>query len=384
MAAHNDSKTFRIGHLPALRRPSGFRPACRPDVWINQERSTPGATGACSNPAPNPIDHVGVITCQCRESRTDAGIFFATAAGISAIHTCAVHGVGSIYAYLVQGSAKQGPLVRRALRARVEHAFAAFGVWCHHQPPRLNAHVGSARSTSGGYMVAIEFSANARRLGILSAVGIVVLLVAYAGTLAVGFLSLKSPEQPIGDPMFSILEILIIVMMPLIVTLMTAVHAWAPSHAKTLSLTAVVFMGLVAGVTCSLHFVILTLSRQAAFAGQSWLPLFLSFKWPSVAYALDILAWDFFFPLSMFFAASVFGGSRLAASIRVLLIVSGVLALTGLSGVVASDMQLRNIGIVGYVGVFLIVAALLAVLFYRTKPASAPASEPVRQRRRDA
>jgi hypothetical protein len=116
----------------------------------------------------------------------------------------------------------------------------------------------------------------------------------------------------------------------------------------------------------------LTLSRQTAFAGQSWLPLFLSFKWPSVAYALDILAWDFFFPLSMFFAASVFGGSRLAASIRVLMIVSGVLALAGLSGVVASDMQLRNIGIVGYVGVFLIVAALLAVLFYRAKPASSP------------
>lgn len=232
--------------------------------------------------------------------------------------------------------------------------------------------------------MAIEFSATARRLGMLSAVAIVVLLVVYAGTLAVGLLSLKSPEQPIGDPMFSILEVLIIVMMPVMVALMMAVHAWAPAHAKTLSLTAVVFMGLVAAVTCSLHFVILTLSRQAAFAGQSWLPLFLSFKWPSVAYALDIVAWDFFFPLSMFFAAPVFGGSRLAASIRVLMIVSGVLALAGLSGVVASDMQLRNIGIVGYVGVFLIVAALLAVLFYRTKPASAQASEPVRQRRRDA
>ena len=60
-----------------------------------------------------------------------------------------------------------------------------------------------------------------------------------------------------------------------------------------------------------------------AFAGQSWLPLFLSFKWPSVAYALDILAWDVFFAFSMFFAAPVFGGSRLAASIRALMIASG-------------------------------------------------------------
>lgn len=232
--------------------------------------------------------------------------------------------------------------------------------------------------------MAVEFSAIARRLGIFSAVGVVILGVAYAVTLAVGFLSLKSPQQPIGDPMFSILEVLIIVMMPAMVALMVAVHAWAPSHAKALSLTAVVFMGLLAGMTCSLHFVILTLSRQATFAGQSWLPLFLSFRWPSVAYALDILAWDVFFALSMFFAAPVFGGSRLATSIRVLMISSGVLALAGLSGVVAGDMQLRNIGILGYVGVFLVVAGLLAVLFYRARPVAPPVSEPLEQRRREA
>jgi hypothetical protein len=216
--------------------------------------------------------------------------------------------------------------------------------------------------------VAVEFSATARRLGILSAVGVVVLGMAYAITLAVGFLSLTSPQQPIGDPMVSILEVLIIVMMPVMVALMVAVHAWAPSHAKTLSLTAVVFMGLLAGVTCSLHFVILTVSRQPAFAGQSWLPLFLSFKWPSVAYALDILGWDVFFALSMLFAAPVFSGTRLAASIRVLMIASGVLALAGLIGVVAGDMQLRNIGIAGYLVLFLVVAGLLGVLFYRTRP----------------
>jgi hypothetical protein len=103
-----------------------------------------------------------------------------------------------------------------------------------------------------------------------------------------------------------------------------------------------------------------------------------------VAYALDILAWDVFFALSMFFAAPVFGGSRLAASIRVLMIASGVLALAGLSGVLAGDMQLRNIGILGYVGVFLVVAGLLAVLFYRTRPVAAPVSEPVGHWRREA
>jgi acyl dehydratase len=67
----------------------------------------------------------------------------------------------------------------------------------------------------------------------------------------------------------------------------------------------------------------------------------------------------------MLFAAPVFRGSRLAAWIRVLMIASGVLAIAGLSGVVAGDMQVRNISIVGYVGVFVVVAALLTVFFYR-------------------
>jgi hypothetical protein len=220
--------------------------------------------------------------------------------------------------------------------------------------------------------MAIQFSATARRLGIFSAVGVAMLDVAYAITLTVGFLSLKSPQEPIGDPMFSILEVLIILMMPAMVTLMVAVHAWAPLHAKTLSLTALVFMSLLAGETCGVHFVILTLTRQAAFAGQPWLPLFLSFRWPSVVYALDILGWDFFFALSMLFAAPVFGGSRLTVSIRMLMTASGLLALAGLSGVVAGDMQLRNIGIVGYVGVFLVVACLLAVLFSHPIPVVDP------------
>jgi hypothetical protein len=224
-----------------------------------------------------------------------------------------------------------------------------------------------------GYTV-MTFSPTARRLGIFSAVGFIVLGVAYAITLTVGFLSLKSPQEPIGDPIFSILEVLIIVMMPVMIALMVAVHAWAPSRAKTLSLIAVVFMGLLAGVTCCVHFVILTLSRQVAFAGQPWLPLLLSFRWPSVVYALDILGWDFFFALSMLFAAPVFGGNRLTVSIRMLMTASGVLALAGLGGVVAGDMQLRNIGIVGYLGVFLVVACLLAVLFCQASPVAEPGS----------
>jgi hypothetical protein len=99
------------------------------------------------------------------------------------------------------------------------------------------------------------------------------------------------------------------------------------------------------------------------------MPLFLEFKWPSVVYALDILAWDVLFALAVFSVAPVFNGSRLAKWTRALLILSGVLAVGGLSGVVANDMQLRSIGIIGYALVFPATAALLAIIFHRTPPA---------------
>jgi hypothetical protein len=122
------------------------------------------------------------------------------------------------------------------------------------------------------------------------------------------------------------------------------------------------------------HFVILTLSREPAISSQPWFRPIFSFEWPSVAYALDILGWDVFFALSMLFAAPVFRGSRLAASIRLLMIASGVLALAGLIGIATGDMQIRNIGIAGYLGVFLLAAMLLGLLFYRASPAAADES----------
>jgi hypothetical protein len=218
-----------------------------------------------------------------------------------------------------------------------------------------------------------EFSETARRLGILSALSIVVLEVAYAITLVIGLLSLESPQQPIGEPMFSILEALILVLSPAMVGLMVAMDAWAAPQVRFVSLMAIVFASLLCGVTCCVHFAILTLSRQPAFGAQPWLVLFLSFQWPSLAYALDILAWDVFFPLAMLCVAPVFAGGRLATAIRILTIAAGLLALAGLLGVVAGDMKIRNVGIVGYVGVFPLAAALLALLFYRTRPANSTA-----------
>jgi len=214
----------------------------------------------------------------------------------------------------------------------------------------------------------MDFTQKNRRIGVYSAFAVFILSVAYVVVLVLGFLSLKSPQEPIGDPYFSLLELLIIILSPLLVVVMASVHAYAAREVKTYSLVALIFMGLMAVVTCSEHFVVLTVSRQIeSITGLPWLPLFFSFKWPSVIYALDILAWDIFFALSVLFAALVFRVGRLETTARMLMLASGVLSLAGLLGVPLADMQVRNIGILGYAGLSPIWSLLLAIIFRRTE-----------------
>jgi len=209
------------------------------------------------------------------------------------------------------------------------------------------------------------FTQQQRTLGRLAAWAVFLLGVVYAVTTVLGLLSLKSPLDPIGDPYFSIMELLIVLLAPCMLVSMVAVHGYASHENKVYSLTALIFMSLMTGLTVSIHFVILTVNRQAEFQGVVWLPLLLSFKWPSLVYILDILTWDIFFALSILFAAPVFKGNRLETTVRVLMIVSGVLSLAGLAGVPLADMQVRNIGVLGYAGFGPVVFLLLGFVFGR-------------------
>ena len=203
----------------------------------------------------------------------------------------------------------------------------------------------------------------ARRFGFVSAVGFVALSVGYAIPLTVGLLALPSKDAPIADPWFSMMEWLILLSAPFMVGISACIHLLAPRSRRPFSLASLVFMAMAALVTCSVHFTILTLAHQPAIASLPWTSSLLSFTWPSVPYALDILAWDFFFPLSVLLAAPVFGGSRLANSIRLLLLISGVVSMVGLFGPTFNNMELRSFGILGYALNFPIAVVLMARLF---------------------
>lgn len=208
-------------------------------------------------------------------------------------------------------------------------------------------------------------STSALRLGVASGAAVALLCLAYAGVLSVGLLTLPSPEHQIQEPWFALMEVLIIGIAPAMVALTVALHAWAPAGRKALALASVVFMSMSAVVTCAVHFPILTLGHQPEFVGEPWAHLIFSFRWPSVAYALDILAWDVLFPLAALFAATTVQGPGAASAVRALLFASAALAFLGLAGVALADMQVRNVGIIGYAVLFPIAAALLANLFRR-------------------
>lgn len=202
----------------------------------------------------------------------------------------------------------------------------------------------------------------AARLGLFSGAATALLCAVYVVVLAIGLATLPSPAHPIQPPWFTLMELLILAIAPAMVLLMVALHSEVAVEHKPWAFAAVVFMAMMATVTCSVHFAILTLSRLPAFAAAPWQPWVFSFTWPSVVYSLDILAWDVFFPLSALCAALALPGERW---IRFLLLASAALAFAGLAGIPFANMQVRNIGIVGYTVLFPTAAAMLAWHFQR-------------------
>jgi hypothetical protein len=108
--------------------------------------------------------------------------------------------------------------------------------------------------------------------------------------------------------------------------------------------------------------------RAQVIRVDEWSRLVFAFKWPSISYALDILAWDVFFPIAAFFAAAAAQGHGLARLVRVLLFTSAALSAIGFFCVVLANMQVRNIGIIGYAVLFPVAAGVLAKLMAADEP----------------
>jgi hypothetical protein len=177
----------------------------------------------------------------------------------------------------------------------------------------------------------------------------------------------RDPLAPV-DPFLAALEFLIVLLAPPMITLMAVVYVYAPPDAKACGMAALSFMVLAAGTTCAIHFVQLTVVRRIELANTPGLSVIFFTQWPSVFFAIDLLAWDLFLGLSLLFAAPVFKGDRLQAAVRMALILGGTLCVGGILGPALGDLRFQVVGITGYACVFPIACLLLAILFGRAMP----------------
>ena len=211
-----------------------------------------------------------------------------------------------------------------------------------------------------------------RMLGAWSARAIFLIEVAYVAVFVAGFASIHNTSDPLPDPYLAVAEILILVIAPIMVCLMLAIHQCAPKEAKPFTQVALGWMLAAAAFTIVVHFVQLTVARHidpATFPGYARI---FDWRWPSTFYAIDIVAWDVFFGLSLLFAVPAFAHRRDATLVRRGLILSGSLCLIGLIGPFANVIALRTIGILGYTVVF----GLTCLPLSRTFTARTPQAEP--------
>jgi hypothetical protein len=206
-----------------------------------------------------------------------------------------------------------------------------------------------------------------RRLGVGSALAVFIIGAVYVTTGAIGVAIGGGSAGPNGfnqvDPYRAILEVLIILCAPPMVILMAAVHTYAPPGAKTHTLAALAFMVLLAGVTVTIHFVQLTVTRRVDLEGMPGLSLVLALEWPTIPFVLDLLAWDVFLGLSLLCAAPAFGGGRQQNAVRASLTLSGALCLAGALAPSTGELRLQVLAIAGYAFVFPVACLQLARLF---------------------
>lgn len=170
------------------------------------------------------------------------------------------------------------------------------------------------------------------------------------------------------DPFLTVAEIMTIIGAPLLILLVAAIHECAPQSAKVFSLSALGLILLLAGSTMIVHFVNLTLGIQISEQQKIEYVRFLGWQWPSMLFAVELVAWHLFFGLSLFFAAFAFKGIGWERAVRITLMVAGMLCIVGLIGPLIGDMIWRVPGIFGYGVGFPIACVMLARVFRNASP----------------
>lgn len=182
--------------------------------------------------------------------------------------------------------------------------------------------------------------------------------VIYVGLIVWGIITQDPETGFIRDPVRILMEI--ITMVSAVVLLLFAIsikNLLDPEHAFPAEIS-VVFMTLLVSLTSVVHFVSITVSNQIVDVNPALSPL-LSLNWPSLLLSIDILAWDVFFGIAFIFLGQSLKQVKELYASRIVMILSGILALLGLIALPLNNMNLRFIGIFGYTVMPIISSAFL-------------------------
>jgi hypothetical protein len=197
------------------------------------------------------------------------------------------------------------------------------------------------------------------KIGMLTAWITVAIFILYAAILFAGGVVKGLPREPY----FALAEIFTIISALVLVILISAIHICTSVRFKIFSLIGLGWMFVTAGITFTVHFTELTVARQIdASTRATFAPIF-DFEWPALLWGIELGAWHIGFGLSVLFIAFAFQGNGTEKSVRIGLIITGLLCLFGLIGPVTGDLIWRLIGVFGYGVVFPIVCVMIARVF---------------------
>ncbi len=183
----------------------------------------------------------------------------------------------------------------------------------------------------------------------------------YIATLFAGGVAVGVPVEPY----LTAAELLTALSGVLQVALIATIYRCAPPEARLSGLMALVWMSVMAALTITVHLVQLTVGRQVDVAAMPDYRFVFGWTWPSLLYAVELVAWHLFFGLSLLFAAPAFKGRGPAAAARTGLIAAGALCLAGLIGPAVGNLDWRMIGVAGYGLVFPLACVAIGLVFGR-------------------
>ncbi len=193
------------------------------------------------------------------------------------------------------------------------------------------------------------------RFGQRCAALVVLVGVAYAVVLAAGMWR-HGFQDPIADPILAVMEVLTIASALPILGLFAALHAIAADDRRLPAMLGLLFAAMFAAATLGVHVVELSAGRALGRPGLVW---------PSVPYAVELLAWDLLLGLALLCAANTLPRAGSTQRLVRWLRVTGSLCIVGLVGPLVGNMRLQLIGVVGYALLLPIVAGMLASWFGR-------------------